>query len=72
MPQAGACFVILVALTISSMIITLKARVIAKNIGVKIDGLLGNRKDLTFYARIFNVTKTVARGRYYTGKCYTG
>ena len=58
--KIAACFAILVALVISSMIVSPKARVMAENIGVKIGEFLGNREDVTSYAQIFNTTKTVA------------
>lgn len=54
------CFTILVAIAISTMIVSPKARVMAENIGVKIGEILGNRENLTSYTQILNTTKTVA------------
>ena len=58
--KIAACFAIIVSLLLSGVSFNPTARVMAENIRIKIDRILGSREDLTSYAQILNTTKTVA------------
>lgn len=58
--KMAACLAIFISLTISCIAFNPQVRVMAENIKVKIGELMGSREDLTPYAQILNMTKTVA------------